>query len=451
MAPGRVVACRADVTCDADARAMVTAAVEAFGGSTSSSTTPGARSQAPIDRLAEDDFEGCSGPTSRASSCARRAALAELRRSRGAVVNLGSTVVSRPAARALRVRGQQGRGGGDEPALALDLGRDGIRVNTIRPGIIPSELRGPTEEDERARFAAASPSASRHCPPSATLRRGRGDRLAVRRRRSVGDRDRDRRRRRVRPGGGRCRLTDAGVDEPTTMDRVPLWLASSITVVVSLPFGLWLWRLQPATVGRLHRVGRVLPARRASGRAAHDHPGLPHRGRRCDARSRPRTRSWNARSPTPCCQPGRRGGVRLVLRRVLHPHLRDALDGPDADGDPAVLQRHLDDARRPVHRRVRDARSARTSTRRCSRSSPASGPRWPACSAPVSAGSTWRSCSPDRHPPQHSTARTSASEPPPRHGNGWGSGRDDDLDRAAGPVVECRQGLGVVGQARIGG
>src|SRR5512147_2394179 len=27
---------------------------------------------------------------------------------------------------------------------------------------------------------------------------------------------------------------------PPTVDRVPLWLASSITVVVSLPFGLWL-------------------------------------------------------------------------------------------------------------------------------------------------------------------------------------------------------------------
>jgi 3-oxoacyl-[acyl-carrier protein] reductase len=37
-------------------------------------------------------------------------------------------------------------------ALALDLGRDGVRVNVIRPGIIPSELRGRSEEDERARL-----------------------------------------------------------------------------------------------------------------------------------------------------------------------------------------------------------------------------------------------------------------------------------------------------------
>jgi NAD(P)-dependent dehydrogenase (short-subunit alcohol dehydrogenase family) len=39
-------------------------------------------------------------------------------------------------------------------ALALDLGRDGIRVNVLRPGVIPSELRGLTEAEERARLAS---------------------------------------------------------------------------------------------------------------------------------------------------------------------------------------------------------------------------------------------------------------------------------------------------------
>jgi NAD(P)-dependent dehydrogenase (short-subunit alcohol dehydrogenase family) len=41
-------------------------------------------------------------------------------------------------------------------ALALDLGRDGVRVNVIRPGIIPSEFRGSTEEAERERFSTGS-------------------------------------------------------------------------------------------------------------------------------------------------------------------------------------------------------------------------------------------------------------------------------------------------------
>jgi hypothetical protein len=34
--------------------------------------------------------------------------------------------------------------------------------------------------------------------------------------------------------------TEESVPEPAMRDRVPLWLAVSITVVVSLPFGLWL-------------------------------------------------------------------------------------------------------------------------------------------------------------------------------------------------------------------
>jgi hypothetical protein len=34
--------------------------------------------------------------------------------------------------------------------------------------------------------------------------------------------------------------TEAHVALPTTRDRVPMWLAVAVTVVVSLPFGLWL-------------------------------------------------------------------------------------------------------------------------------------------------------------------------------------------------------------------
>jgi 3-oxoacyl-[acyl-carrier protein] reductase len=82
-----------------------------------------------------------------------RAALAELRMSRGAVINLGSTVVARPPRGRFGYVATKGAVEAMSRALALDLGRDGIRVNVIRPGIIPSELRGLTEEEERARFA----------------------------------------------------------------------------------------------------------------------------------------------------------------------------------------------------------------------------------------------------------------------------------------------------------
>lgn len=155
-APGRVVACRADVTVDADARAMVAAAVDAFGGLDVLVNNAGSEVQAPIDVLAEEDFEGMLRANVASVFLCTRAALPELRRSRGVVVNLGSTVVSRPPRGRFGYVASKGAVEAMSRALALDLGRDGIRVNVIRPGIVPSELRGLTEEAERAKFATGT-------------------------------------------------------------------------------------------------------------------------------------------------------------------------------------------------------------------------------------------------------------------------------------------------------
>lgn len=152
QAPGRVVPFRADVTVDADVRALVAAAVEAFGGIDVLVNNAGREVQAPIDVLADEDFEGMLRANVTSVFLVTRAALPELRRSRGVVVNLGSTVVSRPPRGRFGYVASKGAVEAMTRALALDLGRDGIRVNTIRPGIIPSELRGQTEEDERAKF-----------------------------------------------------------------------------------------------------------------------------------------------------------------------------------------------------------------------------------------------------------------------------------------------------------
>jgi meso-butanediol dehydrogenase / (S,S)-butanediol dehydrogenase / diacetyl reductase len=152
-AMGQVVPCRADVTVDADARAMVAAAVDAFGGIDVLVNNAGSEVQAPIDTLSEDDFMGMLRANALSVFLCTRAALPELRRSRGTVVNLGSTVVSRPPRGRFGYVASKGAVEAMTRALALDLGRDGVRVNVIRPGIVPSELRGLTEEEERARFA----------------------------------------------------------------------------------------------------------------------------------------------------------------------------------------------------------------------------------------------------------------------------------------------------------
>lgn len=150
--PGRVVPWRADVTVDADARAMVAAAVRDLGGVDVLVNNAGSEVQAPIDVLTDEAFEGMLRANVTSVFLCTRAALPELRTSRGVVINLGSTVVARPPRGRFGYVASKGAVEAMSRALALDLGRDGIRVNVLRPGIIPSELRGMTEDAERAKF-----------------------------------------------------------------------------------------------------------------------------------------------------------------------------------------------------------------------------------------------------------------------------------------------------------
>lgn len=156
-APGRVIAFRADVAVEADARALVDAAVAAFGGIDVLVNNAGSEVQGPLESLSDEDFEGMFRANVVSVVRCTRAALPELRASRGMVVNLGSTIASRPARGRFGYVASKGAVEAMSRALALDLGRDGIRVNVIRPGIIPSELRGLTEEEERVRFESGAP------------------------------------------------------------------------------------------------------------------------------------------------------------------------------------------------------------------------------------------------------------------------------------------------------
>jgi NAD(P)-dependent dehydrogenase (short-subunit alcohol dehydrogenase family) len=153
-APGRIVPVRADVTLEEDAAGLVAAAVAALGGIDVLVNNAGSEVQAPIDRLSRGDFEGMLRANAVSVFLATRAALDALRASRGMVVNLGSTVVARPPRGRFGYVASKGAVEAMTRALAVDLGRDGIRVNCLRPGIIPSELRGLAEEVEHERLAA---------------------------------------------------------------------------------------------------------------------------------------------------------------------------------------------------------------------------------------------------------------------------------------------------------
>ena len=151
-APGRVIPVLADVTSEDDVDRLVATATGAMGGIDVLVNNAGSEVQGGLEQLALADLEGMLRANVVTVFLVTRAALPALRESRGMVVNLGSTVVGRPP------HGRFGYVAGKAAveamtrALAADLGRDGIRVNCIRPGIIPSELRGSTEDEERARF-----------------------------------------------------------------------------------------------------------------------------------------------------------------------------------------------------------------------------------------------------------------------------------------------------------
>jgi 3-oxoacyl-[acyl-carrier protein] reductase len=84
-----------------------------------------------------------------------RAFLPALRVRGGAVVNIGSTVVARPPRGRFGYVATKGAVEAMSRALAVDLGADNIRVNVVRPGLVPSALRGSTEAEEAAAFGPA--------------------------------------------------------------------------------------------------------------------------------------------------------------------------------------------------------------------------------------------------------------------------------------------------------
>jgi NAD(P)-dependent dehydrogenase (short-subunit alcohol dehydrogenase family) len=150
----RVVTVRAEVTDEADVAAMVASAVDALGGIDVLVNNAGGEVQGGLEQLALADLEGMFRTNVSSVFLVTRAALPALRESRGAVVNLGSTVVGRPPHNRFGYVASKAAVEAMTRALAADLGRDGIRVNCVRPGIVPSELRGFTEAEERERFAA---------------------------------------------------------------------------------------------------------------------------------------------------------------------------------------------------------------------------------------------------------------------------------------------------------
>jgi NAD(P)-dependent dehydrogenase (short-subunit alcohol dehydrogenase family) len=147
-APGELRVLRADVTSAADAESTMTTAVETFGRLDGLVNNAGMEVQAPIEELGEADFEAMLRTNVIGPFLYTRAALPHLRENGGSIVNIGSTVVARAPRFRFGYVASKGAVEAMSQALAGDLGADEIRVNLVRPGIVPSELRGSSEAEE---------------------------------------------------------------------------------------------------------------------------------------------------------------------------------------------------------------------------------------------------------------------------------------------------------------
>jgi len=146
--PGRLVTLQADVTRAQDAERMASAAVEAFGRLDALVNNAGMEIQGPLTQLSEADFERMLRTNVIGPYLCARAALPHLQRQGGSIINLGSTVVARAPRHRFGYVASKGALEAMSRALAGDLGPYGIRVNVVRPGIVPSELRGSSEAEE---------------------------------------------------------------------------------------------------------------------------------------------------------------------------------------------------------------------------------------------------------------------------------------------------------------
>jgi NAD(P)-dependent dehydrogenase (short-subunit alcohol dehydrogenase family) len=156
-APGDLAISVTDVTKPGEVARMVDMAVDRFGGIEALVNNAGMEIQGGVENLEEDEFQSMLSTNVIGPYLCTRESLRHLEQSRGSIVNIGSTVVTRAPRDRFGYVASKGALEAMSRALAGDLGPRGIRVNVVRPGIVPSELRGSSESEEAVTLAERAP------------------------------------------------------------------------------------------------------------------------------------------------------------------------------------------------------------------------------------------------------------------------------------------------------
>lgn len=149
-AGGRAAACLADVSKSADAARLVAMAVERFGRLDILVNNAAVRARTELMAITDEEWRRVTGIILDGSFYLSRAAAPHLKiGGKGRIINIGgATAFTGAAAHAHVVAAKAGLSGLTR-ALAAELGRDGITVNMVSPGLVETPEDDPKRAAER--------------------------------------------------------------------------------------------------------------------------------------------------------------------------------------------------------------------------------------------------------------------------------------------------------------
>ncbi|BCY09557.1 3-oxoacyl-ACP reductase [Actinoplanes sp. L3-i22] len=152
LGPARTLAVTTDVTSQADVRAMIEAGAARFGGIDVLVSNAGVGLARDFEETSLDDWRLVMSTDVDSCFFGAQAALPHLKESRGCIVQIASASGLGGDRRLTAYNAAKGAVVNLTRGLAFDLGRFGIRVNTVAPSLtMPAEL-APAHADLIARF-----------------------------------------------------------------------------------------------------------------------------------------------------------------------------------------------------------------------------------------------------------------------------------------------------------
>ena len=157
---GRPAVLVADVTADDAPERIVATAVERFGGMTALVNAAGIIASGTVESTADTQWDAMMDINVRAPFRLMRAAVPELTKSRGTIVNVSSVTGLRAFPGVLAYCTSKAAVDQLTRCAALELAPKGVRVNAVNPGVVISNLhrRGGMQEEAYAAFLEHSKS-----------------------------------------------------------------------------------------------------------------------------------------------------------------------------------------------------------------------------------------------------------------------------------------------------